>query len=65
MPSARPHRRLQWLRSLQRQLGTDGMAPSAERVFFDPLVPGFTGKLRCFVRQGTGPNDNRVVLPGR
>ena len=40
-----PPRRLNWLRSLQRQLGSEGLAPSAQRIFFDPLVPGFTGGL--------------------
>lgn len=40
-----PGCRLNWLRSLQRQLGADDVAPSAQRIFFDPLVPGFTGGL--------------------
>lgn len=39
-----PHR-LQWLRSLQRQLGCEGLEPSAHCIFFDPLVPGFTGEM--------------------
>ena len=43
LPSLPPCARLNWLRSLQRQLGADDVAPSAQRIFFDPLVPGFTG----------------------
>ncbi|KAL4418837.1 hypothetical protein ABPG77_001500 [Micractinium sp. CCAP 211/92] len=36
------HFEIRWLRSLQRQLGADGVAPSAQRITFDPLVPGVT-----------------------
>ncbi|KAL4860046.1 Endoribonuclease Dicer 1 [Chlorella vulgaris] len=42
MGRARARLRLEWTRSLQRQLGCEGVAPTARRIYFDSWMPGLT-----------------------